>query len=162
MNDAARNQIITTLYDCYKAKGFITEDEALSLFAANNVSLPQIDSITAHLLALGVIIQDDNGVEDLYVDRSKIDYDKFFDEVNEDTPELVLFTEYIRGIVPPQPREWQKLIPQAQNGNKFAKTRMIEMYMRLILRTAWYYSHKYHFSFYIKIVSSCPNPSKKL
>jgi RNA polymerase primary sigma factor len=99
------------------------------------------------LLTLGVIIQGDDELEDLYVDRSKIDYDKFYNEVNEAMPELALFVEYIRNTVPPQPHEWQKLIPQAQNGNKYAKTRLIEMYLRLVLRTAWYYSNKYHFSF---------------
>jgi len=147
MDGAKRNQIIATLYDCYKANGFITENEALSLFSQHRIPLHQIDSITAHLLTLGVIIQDDDEVEELYVDRSKIDYDKFFDEVIEAEPELKPFIEYVRGITPPQPREWRKLLPQAQNGNEYAKNRLIEMYLRLVVRTAWYYSNKYHFSF---------------
>ena len=144
MNGAVSNQIITQLYDCYMANGFITEDEALSLFTAHNTPLHQIDSITEQLLAMGVIITPDEDVAEQYIDRSKSDYNVYFNEVIELDPELTPFIEYIRNVTPPQTREWQNLIPQAQNGNEYAKNRLIEMYMRVAVRQALYFSKKYH------------------
>ena len=140
----ARNQIITELYDCYMANGFITEDEALSLFASHDTPLHLIDSITEQLLAMGIIITADEDVAEQFIDKSKSDYELFFREAISLSPELEPFIEYVRNIIPPQTREWQKLIPQAQSGNEYARNRLIEMYMKVVVRQALYYSKKYH------------------
>ena len=142
----ARNQIVTELYDCYMSNGFITEDEALSLFASHNTPLHLIDSITEQLLAMGIIITADEDVTEQFIDKSKSDYELFFREVITLSPELEPFIDYVRNITPPQTREWQKLIPQAQNGNEYARNRLIEMYMKVVVRQALYYSKKYHLS----------------
>jgi RNA polymerase primary sigma factor len=139
-----RNQIITELYDCYKANGFITEDEALSLFAYHKTPLHLIDSITEQILAMGVITTTDDDITEQFTDKTKSDYEAFFNEVVTLHPELKPFIEYVRNITPPQTREWQKLIPQAQNGNEYAKNRLIEMYMKVVIRQALYFSKKYH------------------
>ncbi|MCL2153079.1 MAG: sigma-70 family RNA polymerase sigma factor [Oscillospiraceae bacterium] len=141
MEGAARNQIITQLYDCYMANGFITEDEALSLFAAYDTPLHQIDSITEQILAMGVIITSDD--DELSTDRSFTEYNAIYDEFIELAPEFKPFIEFVRNITPPQYLEWKKLIPQAKNGNEYAKNRLIEMYMRAAVRQALYYSKKY-------------------
>ena len=144
MEADVRNQIVTELYDCYMANGFITEDEALSLFASYNTPLHLIDSITEHILAMGIIIISDDVVDEQLTDRTKSDYEVYFNEVTALHPELSSFIEYIRNITPPQTREWQNLIPQAQNGNEYAKNRLIEMYMKVVIRQALYFSNKYH------------------
>jgi len=140
-----RHKIITELYNRYQANGFITEDEALAYFVANKVLLSEIDSITEHLLTLGVIIKlEDAGEDDENVnDRSKLDYNEIFDEVLSIQPNLINFIEYIRNIAPPQNREWQTLIPQAKNGNKYAYSRLIEMYLRIVIKQALYCHKKY-------------------
>lgn len=142
MDVAERKQIVKTLYDCYKANGFITENEALSLFSAHDIPLTQIDSITAQLLTMGVIITTDD--DDSFIDRSFTEYNAIYDEFIEREPEFEQFIEYVRNIIPAQYLEWQRLIPQAQNGNEYAKTRLYEMYMRAAVRQALYYSKKFH------------------
>ena len=141
MDSAARNHIITQLYDCYMANGFITEDEALSLFAAYGTPLHQIDSITEQILAMGVIITADD--DELSTDRSFTEYNAVYEEFIALAPEFKPFIEYVRNITPPQYLEWQKLIPQAKNGNDYAKNRLIEMYMRAAVRQTLYYSKKF-------------------
>lgn len=135
---ATPQQIITELYTRYNANGFITENEALACFAAHRVSLSEIDSITEHLLSMGVLIRhdDDEDYEDTITDRSKLDYSEIFDEVLATAPGLISFIEYVRGITPPQHREWQNLVYQAQNGNLFARNRLIEMYLRIVVKIA--------------------------
>ncbi len=142
INATARQHIIDQLYSKYKANGFITEDEALACFVAHQVPLFEIDSLTEHLLTLGVIIRLDDNDSDgdnlLSNDRSKLDYDEIYNEVLLIQPELKTFIESARKIVPPQHREWQFLIPQAQNGNMYARDRLIEMYLRVVIKQALY------------------------
>ena len=45
-------------------------------------------------------------------DRSNIDYEEVFREVLEIDDTFTDFIEYIRGIKPPQHREWINLMPQ--------------------------------------------------
>lgn len=145
MNVAVRNLIITELYDCYKANGFITEDEALSLFTAHNTPLHQIDSITEQLLTMGVIITaDDDEDDELIEDRSRTDYEAVYNEILEICPGLEPTIEYLRNITRPLRNEWQKLMPQAHNGNEYARQRLFEMYLRVSARQALYLSKKYH------------------
>ncbi len=135
--------IINELYSRYQANGFITEDETLACFVAHHIPLKQVDSITDHLLSVGVIIkindsQDDN--EEETYDRTRIDYDIIFNKALRTSPELASLINYIRNIKPPQHCEWQILIPQAQNGNQYAQNRLFEMY----LRVAFYYALQFH------------------
>lgn len=139
-------KIIETFLNEYKRKGFITEDELFSNYIKYKIPLLKVDSITEHLLALGVLIinKEELGKGDTpFTDRSKLDYDKIYDEVKSIQPELESFIDNARKIRPPQLREWQSLIPQAQNGNLFARNRLVEMYLRIVIRQAVYYSKKY-------------------
>ena len=145
---AARQQVITELYNIYTANGFIAEDEALACFARYNIPLNHIDSITEHLLALGVIIKIDDGVDDedkdIY-DRTRTDYNLIFAEVLSLSPGQELLLEYIKSIPPPQHREWHILIPQAQNGNMYARDRLFDMYLRVVVRIALKASNDFGF-----------------
>ena len=149
-NATTRQHIIDQLYSKYKANGFITEDEALACFVAHQIPLFEIDSLTEHLLTLGVIIkleEDDSDEDELFAnDRSKLDYSEIFDEILLIQPELKTFIEYARNITPPQHREWQNLIHQAQNGNAYARNRLVEMYLRVVIKQALYCYKKYQVS----------------
>jgi RNA polymerase primary sigma factor len=102
------------------------------------------------LLTLGVIIkleEDDSDEDELFAnDRSKLDYSEIFDEILLIQPELETFIEYARNITPPQHREWQNLIHQAQNGNAYARNRLVEMYLRVVIKQALYCYKKYQVS----------------
>jgi RNA polymerase sigma factor, sigma-70 family len=142
---ATRQQVITELYDLYVANGYITEDAALACFAVHKMPLSEIDSVTENLLGIGVLFrfdEDEDEVESLS-DRSRLDYNEIFEEVLEIAPGLRVFIDYVREIAPPQNREWQKLIPQVQSENEYAQTRLIEMYLRTVIKQSLYYSKKY-------------------
>ena len=148
-NATTRQNIIDQLYKKYKTIGFITEDEVLSCFVAHKSALSEIDSITEYLLTLGVIIKiEEDSDEDEFIanDRSKLDYEKIFNKVLLVQPELETFIEYVRQITPPQNREWQSLIPQAQNGNTYARNRLVEMYLRVVIKQALYCFKNYKVS----------------
>lgn len=146
-DEQIRQEIVAELYNRYQANGFITEEEALTCFAVYNLPLYEIDSLTEHLLTLGVIIklEEDDEEDDQHItDRSKLNYNEIFNEVLFLEPNLHGFIEYIRNITPPRHREWQNLLPQAQNGNDFAFDRLVEMYLKTVVKQALYLSKKHH------------------
>jgi len=134
----ARQAVIAELHKSYLENGFITEDEALSCFAKNNIPLSEIDSITEHILGMGVLIHLDeyDDDEEGFSDHSKLDYDEVFDEIIALDPSLITLITYVREITPPQRREWQKLIPQMSSGNAYAFNRLFDMYLRIAVKIA--------------------------
>ena len=131
------------LYKRYETDGFIKEDETLAYFAEHQIPLTLVDSITDHLLSMGVLIKAEGELldneEDIY-DRTRTDYEAVFLEVLQISPGLSLMVDYIKTIKPPQHREWHILIPQAQSGNQYARDRLFDMYLRVVLKIAL----KYH------------------
>ena len=81
--------------------------------------------------------------EDDDVDRSQVDYEETYSRVLTLAPSLEGFINYVRDIKPPQMVEWQTLLPKATHGDQQAKDRIIEMYMRNVIRIALFYSEKY-------------------
>jgi RNA polymerase primary sigma factor len=128
--------IIDELYAEYRSKGFIQEDEALSLMAAHSLSLQETERITGILLGMGVIFGDNREDDDDDVDRTRTDYDVIFNEVLSISPNTAPLIAYIQEVRPPQYREWHTLIPQAQNGNLYARNRLFDMYLRNVVRLA--------------------------
>jgi RNA polymerase primary sigma factor len=135
---STRQEIVTELYDRYQQRGFITENETLSLFAKKSVPLTEIDSLTGQLLMRGVVIKlNDLSDNDEEYDRGQIDFEALYAAVIEAEPSLKNYIEFTREIQPPQHREWQVLIPQYKVGNQYAKNRLFEMYMRSVVKIAY-------------------------
>ena len=145
-NVVLHNKIIEKLYNIYKEKGYVTEENVLNEVTENDLPLDEIDYMCDRLLSMGILIKDkpNERVEedDNVYDRSQTDYEKVFKKVVEIDPSLVHFIDEVRKIKPPQYRECQNLILQAQNGNLYAKKRIIEMYMRVVIRIALQYYQK--------------------
>jgi len=133
-----RQKIINELYERYQANGYITEDEALACFVAHKLPLNEIDSLTEHILTLGIIIKlnEDDIDEDDDIDRPQTNYESIFNEVLSISPGQASLINYIRNIRLPQHREWQNLMPQAKAGNKYAINRLFEMYLRVVVKIA--------------------------
>lgn len=137
--------IIEKLYQEYTVHGFISEDHIFDVLEENGISLFDVEYICDHLLSKGVIIRDDAPVdedEEEY-DRSNIDYEEVFREVLEIDDTFTDFIEYIRGIKPPQHREWMNLMPQVKLNNTYARNRIFEMYMKVAVRIALVHSKRY-------------------
>lgn len=137
--------IIEKLYHEYTVRGFISEDHIFDVLEENGISLFDVEYICDHLLSKGVIIRDDAPVADdeEEYDRSNIDYEEVFREVIEIDDSFTGFIEYIRGIKPPQHREWMNLMPQVKLNNTYARNRIFEMYMKVAVRIALVHSKKY-------------------
>lgn len=141
---AEHEAIIEKLYSQYKANGFITEDDALVSVLAYNLPLDEIEAVTDKLLLMGVMFKNESDDEDEYeYDRSQIDYNALFDEIVSIEPSLSAYIDYVRDIQPPQHREWKTLMSQIKNGNQYARNRLIEMYLRVVIKIALYH-HKRH------------------
>ena len=126
--------------------GFISEDHIFDVLEENGISLFDVEYICDHLLSKGVIIRDDaltDDEEDEY-DRSNVDYEEVFSEVLEIDDTFTDFIEYIRGIKPPQHREWMNLMPQVKLKNAYARNRIFEMYMKVAVRIALVHAKRYH------------------
>lgn len=120
-------------------RGYITEDTVLELLVDADIPLYDIDSLCDQLLSMGVVIRndsdayiDENGDEEY--DRSRSDYEQIFADVISIDESLATFIEQICMIQPPQHREWLNLMPQAKGGNEYAYRRLIEMYLRTIVK----------------------------
>ena len=138
--------IIEKLYQEYTVRGFISEDHIFDVLEENGISLFDVEYICDHLLSKGVIIRDDaltDDEEDEY-DRSNVDYEEVFSEVLKIDDTFSDFIEYIRGIKPPQHREWMNLMPQVKLKNAYARNRIFEMYMKVAVRIALVHAKRYH------------------
>lgn len=144
---SVHQEIIEKLHRAYKIKGYVTEESVFDAIIEHDLPLDEVDYVCDHLLSMGVIIRDasienSDDDEDDY-DRSQTDYDKLFQEVVEIDKSLAPFIDEIRQIKPPQHREWQNLMPQAKSDNLYAKQRIIEMYLRTVVKIALWHHQKY-------------------
>lgn len=140
-------EIIEKLHSVYQIKGYITVDSVLNAIIEHELPLDEVEYVCDHLLSRGVIIRDnsvkDSADDDNVYDRSQIDYEKLFQEIIAIDEHLVQFIQEIRQITPPQYRECQNLMLQAKEGNLFAKQRIVEMYLRTVVRIALWHHEKY-------------------
>lgn len=130
------------LLSTYESKGFLTEDEVLDICIDNDLDLIQIDAMCERLMSKKLIIRDEvtQMQEDDIVDRSQFDYEALYRTIHNEYPGCDVLLNEIQNIMPPQTREWNNLIGQAQNGNDFAKERLISMYLRTVLKQSYDFS----------------------
>lgn len=140
----------------YSIKGYVTEDYVLDLVGEYNLPLSEVGRVCEQLVAKGVVIRDDANDQNRFgVDYSQTDYSQTFDEVVAIDDSLKFFIEYVRDIQPPQWREWKYLLPQAKHGNSYAKQRIIEMYLRIVIRIALRFHKRYGFPLADTIQEGC-------
>ena len=134
---------IERLYALYEEQGFLCKKEALALMTSNGVTLVGINRVTDKLIDMGVIFSDGTPVRFAFDDtisddndRAQLNYETVFCAVLEIAPGLKSFIDYVRGVRPPQNREWQTLIPQMRSGNAYAEARLFDMYLRVVVNIA--------------------------
>lgn len=150
--------IIDNIFNKFKDEGYVAEDAIFDVLVENDVPLDKVDYICGVLLSRGVIIRNDSIEEDnddLIYDYSQVNYEEIFIEVIKIDEGLSFFIDEIRTVIPPQYREWQNLILQAKGGNKYAKERMVSMYLRNVVRIALYHYERYKVSLSDAIQDGC-------
>lgn len=135
-----RAEIQEYLYQLSSKKGFLTEQEIEKCCDENDVDFFDIDKIMQFLIDRKVLIQDEapvNDIEDEGYDRAQVDYDEIYKEILKRYPEQKYLIAELKKTLPPQRNEWQTLVPQAKQGNLFARNRIITMYARNLFRSAY-------------------------
>ena len=124
-------------------KGFLVFDDIYD--AADNwaLSIKDIDYLSSSIISRGILVYDEAPVTNAadssdkdYDDYAQRDYDVVFDKVIELDPGLEAFITTVRNIIPPQAREMDRLKYQVQEGNLYARERVIQMHLRFAVRIA--------------------------
>ncbi len=155
MGNDARNKALDILIEVANARGYLTFDEIIDCAERHSLSFGDFDWLAKTVAQRNIIIYekdpkqsrdlDSNRKEinetnsnenDGYDDYSRLDFDEIYNEVIAMNNRLIPFISKIRNIVPPQRGEVKRLINQVKEGNTYARTRMIEMYLRLAVRIA--------------------------
>ena len=139
-----KTEVEAYLLNEYQRKGFLLEDDIIDVCIENDLDVVEIDALCDKLLNKNLIVRDSIGKiedeDDSYVDRSYLDYDQLLNQIKAEYPNCAAIIDEILTILPPQSKEWQTLIIPAQNGNKYARERMIKMYLRTVMKQAYYFS----------------------
>lgn len=136
----------------YEKKGFLLEDDIIDVCIEHDLDLVGIDNLCDKLLHQKMIVKDAETRKDVndmesYVDRSHLDYDELLGKIKYEYPNCAVIIDGILDILPPQSKEWQTIITEAKNGNNYAKDRMIKMYLRTVMKQAYYFSKDYFCDF---------------
>ena len=154
MDKNSRYKALNNLIEVSKARGYLTFDVIMDCAERNSLPLNDFDWLTKTLAQRNIIIYEDDpkpkqdsdsdsNQEKLNEtdptecdDYSRLDYEEVYNEVIEMNNRLIPYISKIRNITPPQRGEVNRLIYQVKEGNAYARTRMIEMYLRLAVRIA--------------------------
>lgn len=155
MDKNSRHKALNNLIEVAEARGYLTFDVIMDCAEQNSLPLNDFDWLTKTIAQRNIIIYEKDpkqvsGVDsnreqinktdsiefDEYDDYSRLDYEEIYDKVIAMNHGLISFISKIRSITPPQRGEVIRLIYQAKEGNAHARTRMIEMYLRLAVRIA--------------------------
>jgi RNA polymerase primary sigma factor len=136
--------IFNNIKDSYNKNGFVTNELISDLIAESNISLSDVEYFIQKIIDVGILIIDKNGSDDYITDYAFHDYNKIYNEILEISTEYTYLVNYINSIKPPQKHEFDNLYIEARNGNNFAKSRIVEMNLRLAVRHALYFHKKYN------------------
>lgn len=137
-------------------QGYLTYDDILSASDLYDLSTSDVDALSEAISLLGVILYEhvpsssqtrsqqiiDSSFTDTD-DLARVDYAEIFSRIIEESPSMEPFVHAVAQITPPQARETSRLVKQLLEGNNYARTRLIEMHLRLALKTALNCTQKY-------------------
>lgn len=133
-----------------REQGFVTFDEILEIADRFALDLKSVEIITGELLDEKIIVLEEQPAQNPIVetdasdyDRSQIDYDIIFDEVLSIAPQLSGYVRSVKNIPSPKPGEEHYLITSAQDGNPYATTRLIKMFLKVVVRIALSFHKRY-------------------
>lgn len=143
----SKNGIVSALANLIQLsseKGFLVFDDIYDVADKWDLSIRDVDYLSSSIAARGILVYDEAPVtnaagsssEDDYDDYAQRDYEVVFNRVIELDPGLEDFINTVRAVVPPQAREMDQLKYQVQEGNLYARERVIQMHLRLAVRIA--------------------------
>lgn len=134
---------LSNLIQLSSEKGFLVFDDIYDVADKWNLSIRDVDYLSSSIATRGILVYDEDPVanttcssEDDYDDYAQRDYEGVFNRVVELDPGLENFINAVRAVIPPQVREMDQLKYQVQEGNVYARERVIQMHLRLAVRIA--------------------------
>lgn len=141
-----------SLINLAEKQGYLTFDDILDASYTFSLSIPEVDMVSAAIQLRGVIVYEtapqqfrQDGIDEDELDYSRTDYDAIYSELLYLAPQLSTFIKRVRSFPAPKYRETNLLAKQIAEGNKFARNRLISMYMRNVLKIALSMSKQYDF-----------------
>lgn len=143
------NQVIEELRLSAKQNGYITFDTIIIQTEKANLGLIETEKVIGQLLDEGFLVLEDKpsietggSVEDSQYDKSQLDYEKVFDEIIRIDSGLTNYINRIRKIPAPRLGEEGELIVRAKKNNKYARKRLILMFLKIVVRQALFFHKK--------------------
>ncbi len=134
---------LANLIQLSSEKGFLVFDDIYDEADKWALSIRDVDYLSSSIATRGILVYDEAPVtntagssEDDYDDYAQRDYEAVFNRVIELDPDLEDFINAVRAVVPPQAREMDQLKYQVQEGNLYARDRVIQMHLRFAVRIA--------------------------
>lgn len=134
---------LANLIQLSSEKGFLVFNDIYDMADKWALSIRDVDYLSSSIATRGILVYDEAPVtnaagssEDDYDDYAQRDYEAVFKRVIELDPGLANFINIVRAVVPPQAREMDQLKYQVQEGNLYARERVIQMHLRFAVRIA--------------------------
>lgn len=134
---------LANLIQLSSEKGFLVFDDIYDVADKWSLSIRDVDYLSSSIATRGILVYDEapatnaaGASEDDYDDYAQRDYEAVFNRVIEIDPNLEDFINTVRAVVPPQAREMDQLKYQVQEGNLYARERVIQMHLRFAVRIA--------------------------
>ena len=134
---------LANLIQLSSEKGFLIFDDIYDVADKWDLSIRDVDNLSSSIATRGILVYDEAPVinaagssEDDYDDYAQRDYEVVFNRVIELDPGLEDFINTVRTVIPPQLHEMDQLKYQVQEGNLYARERVIQMHLRAAVRIA--------------------------
>lgn len=137
-----RQQAYEYLIDLANKQGYVTFDEIMDCADDHDLPIQDFDWLSNSITSRGILVYSEAPSsasatdEDEYDDFAQSDYEAVYNRIIELSPSLEPFVNGVRDIIPPQRHEIKQLKYQIVDGNEYARSRMIEMHLRIALRVA--------------------------
>lgn len=137
-----RQAAFNELIQLADSQGYVTFDDIMNCADEYSLPIQDFDWLSNSITSRGTIVysekpsQSSPETEMEYDDFAQSDYEAVYKRIVELSPSLEPFVSSIKNILPPQRGEIKQLKYQIIDGNIYARTRMIEMHLRLALRVA--------------------------
>lgn len=121
---------------------YVTFDEIMDCADDHDLPIQDFDWLSNSITLKGILVYSEAPSsasatdEDEYDDFAQSDYEAVYNRIIELSPSLEPFVNGVRDIIPPQRHEIKQLKYQIVDGNEYARSRMIEMHLRIALRVA--------------------------
>lgn len=142
MGKDIRQDAFNYLIDLANKQGYVTFDEIMDCADSYDLPVRDFDWLSNSITSRGVLVYNEAPSsittinDDEYDDFAQIDYEAIYSRIIELNPSLEHFVNDIRNTIPPQRQEINQLKYQIVDGNEYARSRMIEMHLRMALRVA--------------------------